>query len=126
MATPTSGNGNGAGHKGKIVQVIGPVVDVEFTTGELPEAYTALKVKNPNVEQTDSARELTVEVAQHLGEHTVRTIAMDSTDGLVRGMDVVNTHAPIMMPVGVEVLGRILNVVGDPVDERGVVAAKKY
>src|SRR5262249_4477986 len=68
---------------------------------------------------------LTVEVAQHLGERTVRAIAMDSTDGLVRGMDVMNTHAPIQMPVGKEVLGRILNVVGDPVDERGPVNAKK-
>jgi F-type H+-transporting ATPase subunit beta len=126
MATPTSGNGNGAGQKGKITQVIGPVVDIEFTTGELPEVYTALKIKNPNVDQSDTARDLTVEVAQHLGEHTVRTIAMDSTDGLVRGMDVLNTHAPIMMPVGKEVLGRILNVVGDPVDERGPVNANKH
>ena len=73
-------NGNGHSHKGKITQVIGPVVDVEFTTGELPEVYTALKIKNPNVDQNDTARDLTVEVAQHLGEHTVRTIAMDSTD----------------------------------------------
>jgi len=121
---PTNGNGKGA--QGKIVQVIGPVVDVEFPSGEPPEVYTALKVQNPNVDQTDSARELTVEVAQHLGERTVRTIAMDSTDGLVRGMTVTNTHAPIMMPVGKEVLGRILNVVGQPVDERGPVNAKKF
>jgi F-type H+-transporting ATPase subunit beta len=117
---------NGKSQNGKITQVIGPVVDVEFSGGELPEVYTALKVKNPNVDQTDTARELTVEVAQHLGERTVRTIAMDSTDGLVRGMPVINTHAPIQMPVGKEVLGRILNVVGDPVDERGVVGAKKF
>ncbi|HEX6835018.1 MAG TPA: F0F1 ATP synthase subunit beta, partial [Polyangia bacterium] len=116
----------GHGHKGKITQVIGPVVDVEFGTGELPEVYTALKIKNPNVDQTDTARDLTVEVAQHLGEHTVRTIAMDSTDGLVRGMEVIDTKAPIMMPVGNEVLGRILNVVGDPVDERGPVKATKH
>src|SRR5438874_1182180 len=126
MATPGHGNGNGASHKGKITQVIGPVVDIEFTTGELPEVYTALKIKNPNVDQNDTARDLTVEVAQHLGEHTVRTIAMDSTDGLVRGMEVIDTKAPIMMPVGNEVLGRILNVVGDPVDERGPVKATKY
>src|SRR5581483_587261 len=118
-------NGNGKGAEGKITQVIGPVIDVEFPSGEPPEVYTALKVKNPNVDQTDTARSLTVEVAQHLGEHTVRCIAMDSTDGLVRGMKVMNTHAPIMMPVGKEVLGRILNVVGDPVDERGAVPAKK-
>src|SRR3954464_3816440 len=125
MATPGT-NGNGHAHKGKITQVIGPVVDVEFTTGELPEVYTALRIKNPTVDQNDTARELTVEVAQPLGEHTVRTIAMDSTDGLVRGMEVVDTKAPIMMPVGNEVLGRILNVVGDPVDERGPITAKKY
>jgi F-type H+-transporting ATPase subunit beta len=123
MAATT--NGNGKTPSGKITQVIGPVIDVEFATGELPEVYTALKVTNPNVDQNDSARELTVEVAQHLGEKTVRCIAMDSTDGLVRGMAVQNTHAPIMMPVGKEVLGRILNVVGQPVDERGPVNAKQ-
>ena len=124
LTTPTNGNGKGA--LGRITQVIGPVVDIEFPTGEPPEVYTALKIKNPNVDQNDSARELTVEVAQHLGEHTVRTIAMDSTDGLVRGMEVINTHAPIQMPVGKEVLGRILNVIGDPVDERGPVNAKHF
>jgi F-type H+-transporting ATPase subunit beta len=116
--------GNGKSAEGRIVQVIGPVVDVAFT-GELPEVNTALKIHNPNVEQGDSARDLTVEVAQHLGEHTVRTIAMDSTDGLVRGMAVTNTGKPIMMPVGREVLGRILNVVGEPVDERGPVDVKQ-
>ena len=111
--------------EGKITQVIGPIVDVDFIDGKLPEVYTSLKVSNPNVDQNDSARDLTVEVAQHLGEHTVRCIAMDSTDGLVRGMTVSNTGSPIMMPVGKEVLGRILNVVGDPVDQRGAVNAKK-
>ena len=118
MSTTVSG-------EGKITQVIGPVIDVDFIGGNLPEVYTALKVKNPNVDQNDSARDLTVEVAQHLGEHTVRCIAMDSTDGLVRGMTVTNTGSPIMMPVGKEVLGRILNVVGDPVDQRGAINAKK-
>jgi F-type H+-transporting ATPase subunit beta len=126
MQTTTNGNGNGKHPTGKITQVIGPVVDVEFAEGELPEVYTALKIQNPNVDAGDTARDLTVEVAQHLGEKTVRTIAMDQTDGLVRGMPVVNTHAPIMMPVGPEVLGRILNVVGQPVDERGPVTAKKH
>jgi F-type H+-transporting ATPase subunit beta len=121
----TSTNGNGKTATGKITQVIGPVVDVEFAEGELPEVFTALKIQNPNVDKDDSARDLTVEVAQHLGEKTVRTVAMDQTDGLVRGMPVINTHAPIMMPVGPEVLGRILNVVGQPVDERGPVNAKK-
>src|SRR5438132_345468 len=95
--------------QGRITQVIGPVVDVEFT-GALPEIYTALTLSNPSI--NDVADNLTVEVAQHLGEHTVRCIAMDTTDGLVRGMPVKNTGAAIQMPVGVEVLGRILNVVG--------------
>ncbi len=108
---------------GKITQVIGPVVDVEFT-GELPEVYTALKITNPAIDERQD--NLTVEVAQHLGEHTVRTIAMDTTDGLVRGMTVKNTGAPIMMPVGPEVLGRIVNVIGEPVDERGPVLVKKH
>src|SRR5215470_17203298 len=110
MAATTPAPTNGKGAAGKITQVIGPVVDVEFAAGELPEVYTALKIQNPNVDQTDPARDLTVEVAQHLGERTVRCIAMDSTDGLVRGMAVTNTGQPIVMPVGREVLGRILNV----------------
>ncbi|HEX4405198.1 MAG TPA: F0F1 ATP synthase subunit beta, partial [Polyangia bacterium] len=84
--------------QGKIVQVIGPVVDVEFSGGDLPEINTALRISNPSI--SDKAGNLTVEVAQHLGERTVRTIAMDSTDGLVRGMPVINTHAGIQMPVG--------------------------
>src|SRR5215468_7478463 len=108
---------------GKISQVIGPVVDVAFSGGELPEIGTALKISNPAI--SDKAENLTVEVAQHLGERMVRTISMDTTDGLIRGMPVKNTGAPIMMPVGREVLGRILNVVGEPVDERGPVPAKK-
>jgi F-type H+-transporting ATPase subunit beta len=124
--TTTAAPTNGKSATGKITQVIGPVVDIEFPAGELPEVYTALKIKNPNVDQNDTAKDLTVEVAQHLGERTVRTIAMDSTDGLVRGMPVVNTHAAIQMPVGPQVLGRILNVVGDPVDERGPVGNKKW
>src|SRR5499426_658073 len=108
--------------QGKIVQVIGPVVDVEFG-GSLPEINTALRISNPSI--SDRAGNLVVEVAQHLGEHSVRCIAMDTTDGLVRGMSVENTKGPIMMPVGREILGRILNVVGEPVDERGPVTAKK-
>jgi F-type H+-transporting ATPase subunit beta len=116
---------NSKSSNGRITQVIGPIVDVEFPEGELPEVFTALLIKNPNVDPGDTARELTVEVAQHLGERTVRTIAMDQTDGLVRGMSVENTHANIMMPVGQEVLGRIMNVIGQPVDERGPIGAKK-
>ena len=108
---------------GRITQVIGPVVDVEFPPGALPEIYTALAVTNPGIDARHD--NLVVEVAQHLGENTARCIAMDSTEGLVRGMPVKNTGAPITMPVGKEVLGRILNVVGEPVDERGPVDAKK-
>ncbi|HEY6105652.1 MAG TPA: F0F1 ATP synthase subunit beta [Anaeromyxobacteraceae bacterium] len=106
---------------GKITQVIGPVVDVEFPAGSLPPIYTALAVTNPGIDER--ADNLVLEVAQHLGENTARCIAMDATEGLVRGMPVRNTDHPITMPVGKEVLGRILNVVGDPVDERGPVNA---
>jgi F-type H+-transporting ATPase subunit beta len=109
---------------GKITQVIGPVVDVEFPPGALPEIYTALTVTNPGLD--DQKDNLVLEVAQHLGENTARTIAMDSTEGLVRGMAVKNLAAPIMMPVGKEVLGRIMNVVGQPVDERGEIGAKGF
>jgi F-type H+-transporting ATPase subunit beta len=109
--------------KGKIVQVIGPVVDVEFPDGKLPKILNALKLTNPSI--SGAKDNLTLEVAQHLGESTVRTIAMDSSDGLVRGMEVRDTGAPIAMPVGPECLGRILNVIGEPVDEMGPVNAKK-
>src|SRR6202142_144215 len=113
-----------AGTKGKITQVIGPVVDVEFPAGKLPRILNALTLTNPSI--SSEKDNLTLEVAQHLGESTVRTIAMDTTDGLVRGMEVRDTGSPIMMPVGPECLGRILNVVGQPVDERGPVGAKRY
>src|SRR5512141_1286499 len=108
---------------GRITQVIGPVVDVEFPPGALPDIYTALSITNPGIDAR--ADNLTIEVSQHLGENTARCIAMDSTEGLVRGMAVKNTGAPISMPVGKEVLGRILNVIGEPVDERGPVLAKR-
>jgi F-type H+-transporting ATPase subunit beta len=100
---------------GSVTQVIGPVVDVSFDTDDIPEITTALRVTNPAI--SDDEWNLVLEVAQHLGENTVRTVAMDATDGLVRGMEVQNTGAPISMPVGKQVLGRILNVVGEPVDE---------
>jgi len=106
---------------GKIVQVIGPVVDVEFPAGALPPIYTALTVTNDAIGAT--ADNLTLEVAQHLGENIVRTIAMDSTDGLVRGALVKNTGANISVPVGKATLGRILNVVGEPVDEKGAISS---
>ncbi|MBX7116427.1 MAG: F0F1 ATP synthase subunit beta [Myxococcaceae bacterium] len=104
---------------GRITQVLGPVVDVEFPPGGLPEVYTALKVTNPGI--SNQPDNLTVEVAQHLGENTCRCIAMDTTDGLARGTPVKNTGAPIQVPVGAGTLGRILNVVGAPVDELGPV-----
>jgi len=106
-------------NKGRITQVIGPVVDVEFEAGKLPEIYHALKVSNPAVD--DREWNLVLEVAQHLGENTVRAIAMDATDGLVRGQDVLDTGKQIVMPVGPKTLGRIMNVVGEPVDEMGPV-----
>src|SRR5437763_16915777 len=106
-------------HVGRITQVLGAVVAVQFE-GELPFIMSALHTKN-------NAQTLVLEVAQELGERTVRCIAMDSTDGMVRGSEVVDTGAPISVPVGPATLGRILNVIGDPIDERGPVnAAMRY
>jgi len=102
---------------GTIAQVIGAVVDVKFE-GDLPAIMSALHAQN-------QGKTLVLEVAQHLGENTVRTVAMDTTDGLVRGAEVVDTGSPIAVPVGPETLGRIINVVGEPVDERGPVGAKR-
>ncbi len=109
---------------GKIIQVLGPVVDVEFTDGDLPKIYDALTVTNPSI--SDKEDNLVLEVAQHIGQNQVRTISMDSTDGLVRSMVVKQTGAQISAPVGKEVLGRILNVTGEPVDEAGPINAKKF
>lgn len=107
---------------GKIVQIIGPVVDVEFPPGTLPAIYNALKIRRGS---NGDSEEITAEVAQHLGEATVRAVAMQPTDGLVRGMAAEDTGQPISVPVGREVLGRILNVVGEPVDGMGPVQAKQ-
>jgi F-type H+-transporting ATPase subunit beta len=112
-----------AGNKGKITQVIGPVVDVEFPAGKLPRILNALTLTNPSIDgEKDN---LVLEVAQHLGEGVVRAIAMDATEGLVRGAEVTDTGEAIQMPVGREVLGRILNVIGKPVDGGGPVNAKQ-
>src|SRR5438132_1776102 len=108
---------------GKVTQVIGLVLDVELPPGALPQIYTALTLSNPGI--SSDPDNLTVEVSQHLGENTARCIAMDSTEGLVRGQPVKNTGAPISVPVGKETLGRILNVIGQPVDERGPVNATR-
>jgi F-type H+/Na+-transporting ATPase subunit beta len=109
-------------NKGKIVQVIGPVVDVEFT-GELPAIYNALTVDYTVQGQQNR---LTLEVQQHLGDKWVRAVAMSTTEGLKRGFDVADTGAPISMPVGEGVLGRVFDVTGAPVDERGPFKADKY
>ena len=109
--------------EGKVVQVIGPVVDVRFEGGDLPPIYGALELTNPNIDDTEW--NLVLEVAHHIGDDTVRSIAMESTDGLVRGQRVVYRGKQITMPVGKEVLGRVLNVIGKPVDEMGPVNAKK-
>jgi len=107
---------------GKIVQVIGPVIDVEFEEGKLPNIMNALTITNPTID--DEEDNLIVEVAQHLGDNVVRCIAMEITDGLVRGMEAKNTGAPITVPVGEACLGRILNVIGKPVDGLGAVDTK--
>jgi F-type H+-transporting ATPase subunit beta len=109
--------------EGKIIQVIGPVVDVEFE-GDLPEMLTALLITNPAIDDTED--NLVVEISQHLGDNVVRCIAMDVTDGLVRGQAVKNTGKPIMMPVGDATLGRVLNVVGRPVDGLGPIDTTEY
>jgi F-type H+-transporting ATPase subunit beta len=108
---------------GRITQVIGPVVDVEFADGELPPIFNALRVSNPAI--GPEPWNLVLEVAQHLGEKTVRAIAMDSTDGLVRGQEVRDTGDGIAVPVGEATLGRIMNVIGEPVDERGPIESGK-
>ncbi len=108
---------------GRITRIIGPVLDIEFPVSKLPAIYNAVKVTNPAI--SDQKWNLIVEVALHLGENTVRCIAMDSTEGLVRGSDAMDTGTGITVPVGKEVLGRIINVVGEPVDELGPIDAKK-
>ena len=110
-------------NNGNISQILGPVVDVAFGAGDMPPIKTALRVTNKQI--NDREWNLTLEVAQHLGEKTVRTIAMDSTEGLLRGLPVQNTGQPISVPVGSGVLGRIMNVVGEPVDEAGPIDAKE-
>ena len=110
MATP-------ANQTGRITQVIGAVVDVQFE-GHLPAILNAIETKN-------GGNRLVLEVAQHLGESTVRTIAMDTTEGLVRGQEVTDTGNPIMVPVGAGTLGRIINVIGEPIDEAGPVELRK-
>src|SRR3989344_7406579 len=103
---------------GRIVQIIGPVVDVEFEKGYLPDIYSALEIST-------SKDKLICEVEQHIGENMVRTLALGSTDGLKRGLMVTDTLAPIQVPVGKETLGRIFNVIGAPIDNKGEVKTQK-
>ena len=107
--------------KGRIVQVIGAVIDVEFD-GHLPAILNALETTNTD-QRTGEPFRLVLEVAQHLGENTVRTIAMDTAEGLSRGQEVIDTGAPITVPVGPATLGRIMNVIGEPVDEAGPIVS---
>lgn len=109
---------------GKITQVLGAVVDVTFPAGVLPAIGNALKTSNKTI--SDKQENLTLEVAQHLGDNVVRTIAMDSTEGLVRGQEVRDTGEGLTMPVGTGTLGRVMNLLGEPIDEEGPVKAEKY
>ncbi len=109
------------GTKGKVVRVIGPVVDIRFPEGKLPDIFNALELVNPQ-----SGQKLVLEVEQLLGDNVVRTVAMDTTDGLVRGLEVVDTGAPIKAPVGRNILGRMFNVMGEPIDEKGEVPADDW
>ncbi|MGA1191825.1 MAG: F0F1 ATP synthase subunit beta [Bdellovibrionota bacterium] len=114
---------SGTGRKGKIVQILGAVVDVEFPKeGGIPSIYDALVTSNPAID--DKENNLTFEVAQHLGDNRLRCIAMDSTEGLVRGQEVIDTGAPISIPVGEKTLGRIIDVIGRPVDEMGPIESE--
>ena len=107
------------GSVGRVVQVMGPVVDVEFGVSDLPEIYHALEIKR-------DGQRLVLEVQQHLEENLIRSVAMDTTDGLRRGVEAIDTGNPIMVPVGPASLGRIFNVLGDPIDQLGPARAEKY
>ena len=109
-------------NEGTIVQVIGPVVDIDFGDGNLPEIFNAIHI---SLENEGESSTLTLEVQQHLGENRVRTVAMDTTDGLVRGMKAIDTGNPISVPVGPETLGRLINVLGEGIDELGEIKTKQ-
>ncbi|NTV91132.1 MAG: F0F1 ATP synthase subunit beta, partial [Clostridiales bacterium] len=104
---------------GHVVQVIGPVIDVKFESGELPNIYNAISIDNKGTK-------IVSEVVQHLGNQMVRCVAMSSTDGMIRGMEAIDSGAPITIPVGKETLGRVLNVLGEPVDKKGPVNATEH
>ena len=104
-------------NEGKVIQVIGPVVDIEFLEGHLPDLYNAIVIKEKGI---------TMEVMQHLGDNRVRCVALSSTDGMQTGMKAVDTGAPIKVPVGPATLGRMFNVVGEPIDEKGPLEAEEW
>jgi F-type H+-transporting ATPase subunit beta len=111
---------------GKVIQITGPVIDVEFPPGDLPDIYNALEIKRPSDEGSEGADDtLVVEVQQHLGNNWVRAVAMSTTDGLARGLDAVDTGSPITVPVGAATLGRVFDVLGKPIDGKGEVKADK-
>src|SRR6059058_4989922 len=122
MATLVNGQADGQ-HTGKIVQVIGSTFDAEFQEGHLPEIYNALRV---DTDYKGVAIHLTGEVQQHLGGNRVRCVALGSTDGLVRGMEVVDTGGPVSVPVGKETLGRVFNLLGEPIDGRGPIPTTEW
>src|SRR5690606_31049499 len=111
-------------NKGRVIQVMGPVVDVKFEGGQLPEIYNALKIEHKARNENEVDVDLTLEVALHLGDDTVRAIAMASTDGVQRGMEVVDTGSPISVPVGEVTLGRVFNVLGEPIDGKESIPAE--
>src|SRR5581483_9441411 len=110
---------------GKVVQVAGPAVDCEFPEGQIPLVYTAIRITSEGFTSPDPI-DIICEVQQHIGEGRVRTIALQPTEGLVRGMKAISLGHPVQVPVGPETLGRVLNVIGEPVDEMGPVNAQKY
>ena len=113
-------------NSGKVVQVIGPVVDIEFSQGQLPEIYNSVVIRSEDQDDKTIHVNLTMEVAQHLGNNVVRCVAMSSTDGLIRGMKAVDKGQPISVPVGEITLGRIFNVIGEAIDEKGPVNATEF
>ena len=109
---------------GKVTQIIGPVIDAEFPSGKLPRIYNSLTVEGKN--SAGETIKITCEVQQLLGDNQVRAVSMSGTDGLIRGMSVTDSGSPISVPVGKETLGRIFNVLGEPVDQRGEVGNKEF
>src|SRR5437868_2140066 len=123
MATMTNGHAKATSQEGRIVQIIGSTFDAEFDEGHLPEIYNAVRIEHRS--QGTEVR-LTGEVQQHLGGNRIRAVALGSTDGLVRGMKVLDTGKPVMVPVGKETLGRVFNLLGEPIDGRGPVKAADH